>query len=76
MILSQPELRAAVAAGEIKFDPPLEERQWAAASIDLRLGTQFTKLQMVPAERACGAMTAGTPESHYVTVNDTLREKN
>ncbi len=28
MILSQPELRAAVAAGEIKFDPPLEESQW------------------------------------------------
>jgi dCTP deaminase len=48
MILSQPELRAAVAAGEIKFDPPLEERQWGAASIDLRLGTQFTKLQHVP----------------------------
>jgi dCTP deaminase len=48
MILSQPELRAAVAGGEIGFDPPLEERQWGAASIDLRLGTQFTKLQHVP----------------------------
>jgi hypothetical protein len=49
MILSQPELRAAVAAGEIKFDPPLEERQWGAASV----GTQFTLEQrrkdMVPA---------------------------
>jgi dCTP deaminase len=51
MILSQPELRAAVATGEIKFDPPLEERQWGAASIDLRLGTQFTKLQHVPGLR-------------------------
>ena len=38
MILSQPEVRAAVAAGEIKFDPPLEEQQWGEASIDLRLG--------------------------------------
>ncbi len=48
MILSQPEIRAAVDAGELKFDPPLEEKQWGEASIDLRLGTQFTKLQNVP----------------------------
>ena len=48
MILSQPELRAAVAAGEIKFEPPLEESQWGEASIDLRLGSQFTKLQAIP----------------------------
>ncbi len=47
MILSQTELRAAVAAGEIRFDPPLEERRWGEASVDLRLGTQFTKLQAV-----------------------------
>lgn len=44
MILSQPELREEVAKGEIKFDPPLEERQWHEASIDLRLGFKFTKL--------------------------------
>jgi dCTP deaminase len=48
MILAQPEIKAAVAAGEIKFDPPLEEPQWGGAAIDLRLGTQFTKLQKVP----------------------------
>jgi dCTP deaminase len=48
MILAQPELRKAVANGEIRFDPPLEEKQWGEASIDLRLGTQFTKLQNVP----------------------------
>jgi dCTP deaminase len=47
MILAQPEIRAAVAAGEIKFDPPLEENQWGGAAIDLRLGTQFTKLQKI-----------------------------
>jgi dCTP deaminase len=47
MILAQPEIRAAVAAGEIQFDPPLEEAQWGGAAIDLRLGTQFTKLQHV-----------------------------
>ena len=45
MILAQPEIRAAVQKGEIRFDPPLEERQWGEASVDLRLGRKFTKLQ-------------------------------
>jgi len=44
MILAQPEIRAFVEAGAIRFDPPLNEEQWGAASVDLRLGTQFTKL--------------------------------
>jgi dCTP deaminase len=44
MILSQPEIRAAVEKGEIRFDPPLEERQWHEASVDLRLGFKFAKL--------------------------------
>jgi dCTP deaminase len=47
MILSQRELRKAVKAGQIKFDPPLDENQWGQASIDLRLGTSFTKLKDV-----------------------------
>jgi dCTP deaminase len=47
VILAQPEIRKAVADGEIKFDPPLEEKQWGEASINLRLGTQFTKLKEV-----------------------------
>ena len=45
MILSQPELRSAVEHGKIRFDPPLEERQWGPASIDLRLGLTFTKFK-------------------------------
>ena len=45
MILSQPEIRAAVQNGDIKFEPPLEERQWGEASVDLRLGLNFTKLK-------------------------------
>jgi dCTP deaminase len=45
MILSQSEIRTAVEHGEIRFDPPLEERQWHEASVDLRLGTRFTKLR-------------------------------
>ena len=44
MILSQPNLRAAVETGQIGFDPPLEEGQWGEASVDLRLGFSFTRL--------------------------------
>jgi deoxycytidine triphosphate deaminase len=45
MILSQVDLREAVATREIEFDPPLDDRQWGEASIDLRLGCTFTKIQ-------------------------------
>jgi len=45
MVLSQPSLRKAVAAGQIKFDPPLEDNQWGEASVDLRLGFGFTLLR-------------------------------
>ena len=44
MILSQREIRESVARGEIRFDPPLDERRWHEASVDLRLGFKFTKL--------------------------------
>lgn len=57
MILSQPQIREAVKKGEIKFDPPLEERQWGGASVDLRLGRKFTKL--MPASGATFSMTKG-----------------
>jgi dCTP deaminase len=45
MILSQADLRKAVEKGDIAFSPELEEKQWGEASIDLRLGFQFTKLR-------------------------------
>jgi dCTP deaminase len=48
MILSQPNLRKAVEDGLIGFDPPLEEKQWGEASIDLRLGFSFTKFRETP----------------------------
>jgi dCTP deaminase len=57
MILSQPQIREAVDKGEIKFDPPLEERQWGEASVDLRLGRKFTKL--MPAPGATFSMAKG-----------------
>lgn len=44
MVLAQPEIRAAIESGLLGFDPPLESRQLKAASVDLRLGTTFTKL--------------------------------
>ena len=42
MILSQPDIRAAVEKHEIRFSPPLEQDQWGEASVDLRLGYTFT----------------------------------
>ena len=50
-VLSQPDLRQAVAAGRIAFDPPLEEDQWGEASVDLRLGFRFTRLRDLPGMR-------------------------
>lgn len=45
MILAQAEIREAVDKGEIVFNPPLQEKQWGEATINLRLGTKFTKLK-------------------------------
>jgi len=62
VILSQRELRKEVDAGRIKFDPPLEDRQWGEASIDLRLGTHFTVLQKVAGVKL--SVTQGLPQLH------------
>lgn len=48
MILSQPDLRAAVASGDIGFSPALEDGQWGEASVDLRLGFSFTRFKPAP----------------------------
>lgn len=45
MILSRPEIKAAVESGEIRFKPELEKSQWGDASVDLRLGFKFTKFK-------------------------------
>jgi len=57
MILSQPQIRDAVKKSEIRFDPPLQERQWGEASVDLRLGLKFTKL--IPAPNVTFSMAQG-----------------
>ena len=48
MILSQPELEEAIKQGDIRFDPPLREKQIRSASVDLRLGYKFTELRKIP----------------------------
>ena len=44
MILSERDIRKSVESGHISFLPHLEPSQWGEASVDLRLGFQFTKL--------------------------------
>lgn len=75
MILSQSEIRAEVEKGSIKFDPPLEERQWGEASVDLRLGLKFTKLK--PAEGATFSMARGIGiiAQSGLWIEKTLKEK-
>ena len=48
MILARPEIEAALKKGEIKIDPPIEEKQWGPASVDLRLGTRFARVKEAP----------------------------
>ena len=47
MVLSQTDIKQEMKRGEIAFTPELEEQQWGPASINLRLGFQFTKLREV-----------------------------
>jgi dCTP deaminase len=75
MILAQPEIRAAVAAGEIQFDPPLEEAQWGGAAVDLRLGTQFTKLQTIPGVKLSAYQGLGHLSGWWKTKELQLRDE-
>jgi dCTP deaminase len=45
MVLSQLQIREEVEKGAIRFEPPLEAKQWGEASVDLRLGYKFTKFR-------------------------------
>lgn len=45
MILARREIQHTVERGEIRFDPPLDKRQWGDASVDLQLGLKFTKFK-------------------------------
>ncbi len=66
MILSQPDLRSEVDKGSVVFDPPLEERQWGEASVDLRLGFKFTRLKEMTGVKVSVAQgLAGLAESGF-----------
>jgi dCTP deaminase len=44
-ILTKDEIKREIDSGNIRFDPPLLERQWGDVCIDLRLGYKFTQLR-------------------------------
>ncbi|SRR6266481_5356688 len=73
MILAQPEIRAAVERAEIRFDPPLEDRQWGEASVDLRLGLTFTQLQPAPGVTFSLAKGIGAIAETGIWVERTLK---
>jgi deoxycytidine triphosphate deaminase len=64
MILSQQQIREAVERDEIRFDPPLEERQWHEASVDWRLGFKFTKLIAKPGVKISLAHAENPAQGH------------
>lgn len=76
MILSQPQIREAVESGAIRFDPPLEKRQWGEASIDLRLGLKFTKLKAAPGVTLSMTKGIGVVADSGLWVEKTLNRKN
>lgn len=81
MVLSQIDLKRAVHAGEICFDPPLEPGQWGEASVDLRLGFSFTSLVKIPgmkisvAEGLQGISNAGFWKTIVLREKDELDER-
>jgi dCTP deaminase len=44
-ILTRNEIKEEVEKGTIRFDPPLQDRQWGDVCVDLRLGYKFTQLR-------------------------------
>jgi dCTP deaminase len=75
MILSQADLRIAVDRGEVGFSPALEEKQWGEASIDLRLGFQFTKILPCPGVKFSLADGLGAMSQMKIWETVTLQER-
>jgi dCTP deaminase len=75
MILSQADLRQAVQVGLVAFSPSLEEKQWGEASIDLRLGFQFTKLRPCDGVKFSLAEGLGTIGAMKIWETRELRER-
>ena len=49
-ILTRDEIKREMDAGNIRFDPPLLEKQWGDVCINLRLGYKFAQLKTSSAE--------------------------
>ena len=59
MILAESELKKAIAACDLEFDPPVDDAQIGPASIDLRLSNEFLLIHTVlEAQRAAGVVSA------------------
>lgn len=73
MILSQAQIREAVQRGEIVFDPPLLPKQWGEATINLRLGTRFTKLKASPGVKLSMVHGIGALSDSGLWIEDDLQ---
>jgi dCTP deaminase len=75
VLLSRPDIRKRIEASDIYVSPSLEENQWGEASIDLRLGFDFTKI--LPAEGATFSVARGlsTISASNLWSTKRLREK-
>ena len=74
MILSQPDLRDLVEKGEIVFEPAIEEKQWGEASVDLRLGFSFTKIEAIRGIRLSVADGLGAISNMKIWSTQDLKE--
>lgn len=68
-VLSNPDIKKEIVAGRIQFDPPLEDRQFGEASVDLRIGFSFTKLNPISGRFSVAEGLAGLPDGAWTTVN-------
>lgn len=72
MVVAQPSLKRAVEEGRVVFTPGLADDQWGPASVDLRLGFSFTKLEGVTGAKISVAGGLRLPPGFWAT--KTLRD--
>ena len=74
MLLSKPDIRKRFQAGDIFVSPKLEDNQWGEASIDLRLGFDFTKIRAAKGATFSVSEGLGTIASSNLWSTRRLRE--
>ena len=75
MLLSKPDIRKRFEAGDIFVSPNLEDNQWGEASIDLRLGFDFTKIKPAPGATFSVSQGLGTIANSNLWSRKRLNEK-